>query len=75
MIVAVRQTGLCSTMMPTGWWVIGHTPVRTFEPNAADPFLLEPGDRVRFEPISEVEHQRLTEAVESGTHRLAPDPP
>ena len=72
-IVAVRQTGVCSTTMPTGWWVIGHTPLRTFDPDADEPFLFEPGDRVRFETLSEEEHQGLTEAVAAG-YRATPDP-
>ena len=30
--------------------IVGRTPVRPFDPSAADPFLLRPGDRVRFVP-------------------------
>jgi KipI family sensor histidine kinase inhibitor len=36
---------------PSGWHLLGRTPVRNFMP-ARDPvFLLEAGDRVAFEPI------------------------
>lgn len=49
-LVAVRQTVLPATPIPTGWHQIGRTPFRGFDPAAARPFLLSPGDRVRFEP-------------------------
>jgi KipI family sensor histidine kinase inhibitor len=50
-LVAVRQTVLPATDIPTGWRQIGRTPFLSFEPTAARPFLLSPGDEVRFEPV------------------------
>jgi inhibitor of KinA len=47
-IIAGGQCLITTLPMPTGWWVIGHTGVRIFDPGADDPFLLKPGDRVRF---------------------------
>ncbi len=38
--------------MPTGWWVIGRSPLRILQPDAARPFRFDPGDRVRFTRIS-----------------------
>jgi len=52
-LVAVRQTVLPSTDIPTGWWQIGQTPFRSFNLAARHPFLLAPGDQVRFEPVTE----------------------
>ena len=49
-LVAVRQVVLPSTDIPTGWRQIGRTPFRSFDPRAERPFLLAPGDSVRFEP-------------------------
>lgn len=37
--------------MPTGWYVAGRTPERLFALGRDPPFLIEPGDAVRFEPI------------------------
>lgn len=34
-----------------GWNLIGLTPLRLFDISLADPFLLKPGMRIRFEPI------------------------
>lgn len=51
-LVAVRQTVLPSTDIPTGWRQIGQTPFRGFNLNAKVPFLLSPGDEVCFEQVS-----------------------
>ena len=52
-LVAVRQTVLPGIRMPTAWSVIGRTPLDTFRPRNRIPFLLSPGDSVRFEAIRE----------------------
>lgn len=51
-MIAGPQCLISTLPMPTGWWVIGHTPVRVLEADAARPFLFEPGDRVRFSRIA-----------------------
>jgi KipI family sensor histidine kinase inhibitor len=43
-----EQTGVYPLVSPGGWQLIGHTDVRLFDPRAAEPTLLRPGDRVRF---------------------------
>jgi KipI family sensor histidine kinase inhibitor len=50
--LADKQTGIYSIDSPGGWQLIGRTPLRLFNPNAESPFLLEPGDRIRFIPLS-----------------------
>lgn len=52
-LVAVRQTVLPSTPIPTGWRQIARTPFRSFNPASDTPFLLQPGDSLRFEPVDE----------------------
>lgn len=37
--------------MPTGWYVVGRTPERLFSLRREPPFLIAPGDALRFEPI------------------------
>lgn len=41
---------------PGGWRLIGRTPVRLFDLEAERPFLLAPGDVVRFRPVDEEEY-------------------
>ncbi len=60
--VAVCQTVLFPTAMPTGWRTIARTPFLNFRPAAAEPVLLRAGDELSFEPITEAEAARLSEA-------------
>ncbi|MFC5402714.1 5-oxoprolinase subunit PxpB [Cohnella soli] len=46
--IAGEQTGVYSVMSPGGWQIIGRTDVPLFRPDSERPFLLAPGDRVRF---------------------------
>ena len=39
--------------LPSGWHMLGRTPVKTYDPARPEPFLLAAGDRVVFDPISE----------------------
>jgi len=51
--IAGAQTGIYPIDSPGGWRIIGRTPLRLFDPQNDQPFLLSPGDRVRFEPLEE----------------------
>ena len=42
---------IATNPMPTGWYVIGRTPERLFTAERAPPFLIAPGDRIRFDAI------------------------
>jgi KipI family sensor histidine kinase inhibitor len=42
------QTGIYPLVSPGGWQLIGRTSLELFDPAAAEPTLLRPGDRVRF---------------------------
>lgn len=56
--LAAGQTGIYPTETPGGWHVIGRTPVKPYDPARAQPFLFQPGDRVRFYPIDRAEFDR-----------------
>lgn len=43
-----EQTGIYPLASPGGWQLIGRTSLRLFDPQAAEPTLLRPGDHVRF---------------------------
>jgi KipI family sensor histidine kinase inhibitor len=53
------QTGVYPVASPGGWRIVGRTPLRLFDPSRAEPFLLAPGDRVRFAPVDAAAFQRL----------------
>ena len=46
--IAGSQTGIYPLPSPGGWKLLGHTLVRLYDPTAVRPFLLGPGDTVRF---------------------------
>jgi 5-oxoprolinase (ATP-hydrolysing) subunit B len=49
--IAGAQTVINSVAAPSGWNLIGRTPVRLFDGDRSLPFLLAAGDRVRFKPV------------------------
>lgn len=54
---------------PGGYWILGRTPLRLYDPEAPDPILLRPGDRVRFRPIDRAEFDRIGAGVARRTFR------
>ena len=57
--IAERQTAAYPAQSPGGWNLIGRTPVMLFDRERDGYSLLQPGDRVQFEPISHSEFIRL----------------
>jgi KipI family sensor histidine kinase inhibitor len=57
--IAGSQTGIYPTSTPGGWRIIGRTPIQLYRPCNSTPFLLSPGDMVRFESIGPHEFERL----------------
>lgn len=53
------MTGIYPADVPGGWHLIGRTPLRLFQPDHNPPSLLQPGDRVRFMPLSRDEFERI----------------
>jgi KipI family sensor histidine kinase inhibitor len=47
---------------PGGFWVLGRTPVKLYDPDVAEPIFLRAGDRVRFRPIDRAEFDRIAAA-------------
>jgi inhibitor of KinA len=51
--VAGEQTGIYPLESPGGWRIIGRTPARLFDLGQDSPFLLAPGDLLRFVPVAD----------------------
>jgi KipI family sensor histidine kinase inhibitor len=60
------QAALQCLAGPSGWHLLGRTPVRTFDPQRDPVFLIEPGDTVTFEQINAAEFERLERLAERG---------
>lgn len=46
--IADGRTGLYALASPGGWTIIGRTPFPLFDPQADNPFPVQPGIRIRF---------------------------
>ncbi|HET7438858.1 MAG TPA: 5-oxoprolinase subunit PxpB, partial [Nitrospira sp.] len=66
--IAGTQTGIYPISTPGGWRLIGRTPIALYRAHSATPFLLNPGDLVRFEPIERQEFDRLRCHTHDDTH-------
>ncbi|WP_246668951.1 5-oxoprolinase subunit PxpB [Ancylobacter sp. TS-1] len=63
-----RQAAVAPPLeIPSGWHLLGQTPVRSYDPaRTARPFLFAAGDALRFEPVSGGEYEALCRAAEAG---------
>ena len=62
------QCCIYSVESPGGFWVLGRTPLRLYDPESADPILLRAGDHVHFTMITRSEYDAIAAAVADGTY-------
>lgn len=60
------QTGVQCLAGPSGWHLLGRTPVRTYQFHRDPIFLLEPGDRIVFLPVDAKTFAEQDRAAEAG---------
>jgi inhibitor of KinA len=60
--IAGVQTGIYPMETPGGWQLVGRTPIKPFDPDRAEPFLLAAGDAVQFYAI---DRERFLELASS----------
>jgi KipI family sensor histidine kinase inhibitor len=60
------QTGIQCLAGPSGWHLLGRTPVQTYHLHREPIFLLEPGDRITFFAIDEKSFAEQDKAAEGG---------
>jgi KipI family sensor histidine kinase inhibitor len=65
--IAGRQTGIYPGESPGGWHLLGRTPLRIVDLKSAH-FPIQPGDRLRFQPIGPDEFE-----IRRGTWLATPD--
>lgn len=74
------QALVASIAAPSGWHLLGRTPVRNYLPGREPVVLLEPGDGVRFEPVPAERWAALDRAAAAGEpvatcEPMTPEPP
>jgi KipI family sensor histidine kinase inhibitor len=60
------QTGIQCLAGPSGWHLLGRTPVRTFQIGRDPVFLLEPGDAISFYAIDATAFADMDRAAQAG---------
>ena len=66
LLIAGGQALIASCAMPTGWYEIGRTPVKMFDPRRGQIFLAGIGDELCFERIDPAAFDVLSTAAETG---------
>jgi KipI family sensor histidine kinase inhibitor len=59
------QVCIYSVESPGGYWLLGRTPLRLYDPGAPEPILLRPGDQLRFRAIDRAEYDDIAARVAS----------
>ena len=66
LLIAAGQALIASCAMPTGWYAIGRTPVKMFDPRREPVFLAGIGDELCFERIDPAAFDAMSTAAEAG---------
>ena len=69
--IATNMTAIYPLESPGGWHLIGSTPIRLFDLRWPRPALLNPGDAVRFEPVSVHEFDAIRAAVAADAYQVS----
>lgn len=67
--IAGNQTGIYTVVSPGEWNIIGRTPLKIFDAERAQPFLLTAGDYVQFESIDIGQYFALKKQIENGHYQ------
>lgn len=66
--IAGKQTGIYPIDSPGGWRLIGRTPIRLFDWEREQPFLLKAGNYIRFVAISMDDYKKIESQVLNGEY-------
>lgn len=65
-MIGGAQAGIAPMEMPSGWHLLGRTPVRTYAPERDSAFLIAAGDEIVFEPVDAARWAGLEKAALAG---------
>jgi inhibitor of KinA len=71
LVIAGGQAIVASVAMPSGWHILGRTPVRLFDPRRDPAFLVAPGDELIFEPVDLPTFRSLEVRAQAGESLIA----
>lgn len=64
------QTGIYPDESPSGWRILGVTPLKLFDIDRVDPFLFSPGHYIKFYPIGTDEYLHIKELADKGLYTV-----
>jgi KipI family sensor histidine kinase inhibitor len=67
--IAGTLTGIYPLESPGGWRLIGRTPLKLFDEKSEPPSLLQAGDYIRFQSISEPDYERILTGIQAGSYQ------
>ncbi len=67
-VTATGLTIIYPVPNPSGWHIIGRTPVRLFDPGAERPALLSAGDRVSFYRVTRRDYSEFKAQMDAGDY-------
>jgi inhibitor of KinA len=65
-----NQTGVYPNEVPSGWRILGITPVKLFDFAKSEPFLFSSGNYIHFYSITLNEYQTIKRLVENGRFQV-----
>lgn len=68
-VVIEDKTNIIPFSQPTGWYVIGSTPVLQTDYRKENPFLFEPGLWVKYVAINQKEYDAIKKEADAGTYQ------
>jgi len=63
-----NQTGIYPADVPSGWRIIGITPVNLFDVNRPSPFLFSAGNYIKFHSIDLQEYEKIKQLIANKTY-------
>ena len=67
-VIATGKTTIYPVANPTGWYVLGRTPIALFDATSTHPALFSPGDTVSFDRITRDEFGTISHDIKAGTY-------
>lgn len=69
-----EQTGIYPEAAPGGWQIIGHTPVKLYDPQRSKPILLKAGDYLEFYAVTPEKYQKITKEIDLNVYQVEINP-
>lgn len=67
-VIQLNLSDLIPFDQPCGWNIVGMTPLDICDYKRKDPFLVHPGEWVRYKPVDKKEYDEIRAQVEAGTY-------